>query len=152
MLKKITASLLAFIVILGLFIGIPCINFALSTTDIIAGGNDAGPTLSWTLDSNGVLKIIGTGNMTNWVLSAYTPWASYLDSIVTIDITDGVSSVGNDAFRDCINLTSVKLPPTIASIGNYSFLGCINLINAEIPLGILNIGQSLLYQSLVFSD
>ena len=36
-----------------------------------------------------------------------------------------VTSIGNDAFRDCSGLTSIVIPNSVTSIGNRSFEDCI---------------------------
>ena len=38
-----------------------------------------------------------------------------------------VTTIGNEAFRDCIGLTSVTIPNSVTGIELYAFLGCLNL-------------------------
>ena len=49
-----------------------------------------GENLTWTLDSNGLLTISGTGDMTNFVSISYTPWQPYNEKVKKIVIEDGV--------------------------------------------------------------
>ena len=53
----------------------------------------------------------------------------YLDGeeVVNLVIPDGVTSIGNDAFRFCIGLTSIAIGNGLKSIGDCAFLGCTNL-------------------------
>ena len=54
---------------------------------------------------------------------------------VTVDATYNdlpVISVGNYAFKDCKNVTSVVLPSSIESIGNYAFEGCTALASINL--------------------
>ena len=51
-----------------------------------------------------------------------------------------VTSIGDNAFADCPNLISVKIPNCITSIGNQSFSGCGKLENVEIPNSVEIIG------------
>ena len=47
-----------------------------------------------------------------------------------------VISIGNSAFRGCINLTSVIIPDTVTSLGVAAFQGCINITSVDIGSGI----------------
>ena len=42
-------------------------------------------------------------------------------------IPNGVTSIGNYAFRDCTSLTSVKIPNSVTSIGEFAFYDCTSL-------------------------
>ena len=53
-----------------------------------------------------------------------------------------VTAVGNGAFAESSNLTSVSLPSTITSIGNYAFGNCSQLSNVNIPNTVKTIGAS----------
>ena len=44
-----------------------------------------------------------------------------------------VIAIGSYAFRDCTNLTEVKIPVGVKSIGTYAFDGCTSLKNLIIP-------------------
>jgi DNA-directed RNA polymerase subunit RPC12/RpoP len=69
-------------------------------TALYSGADESDPiwqVLVWELDDQGNLWIGGTGTMS---YSGYwdTPWYSYCASIKTIDITDGIRNIGDDAF------------------------------------------------------
>ena len=55
----------------------------------------------------------------------------YQNSITSVTIPDGVTSIGDYAFEDCTGLTSVAIGDSVTSIGNYAFEGCTNLIQKE---------------------
>ena len=61
--------------------------------------------------------------------------------VVSIVITVGVKSIGDNAFRDCYGLTSVFIPESVRSIGDDAFRGCINLSSITIPESMKNIGS-----------
>ena len=102
----------------------------------IASGDDAGENISWTLYSDRELIISGTGDMYDfWELP---PWWEHKENIIRLTITDGVTSVGNNAFSNLGNLTSVNIP-NITSIGYQAFAYCWNLSNVNMP-NVTNIG------------
>lgn len=55
-------------------------------------------------------------------------------------IPDGVTSIGEDAFRNCGTLTSVVIPEGVTSIGWHAFSGCSSLTSITIPEGVTGIG------------
>ena len=57
-------------------------------------------------------------------------------------IPDGVTSIGNYAFRGCSSLTSVTIPNSVISIGDYAFSGIRNLASVTIPNNVTSIGDS----------
>ncbi len=102
------------------------------------GGEGDGTNLSWTLDSDGVLKIVGIGEMRNyWDKS---PFVNNL-SIKKAIIGEGVTNVGVEAFDSCYNLTTVELPNGLTSIGDRAFLSSA-LSNIDFPSSLTSIGDS----------
>ena len=63
-------------------------------------------------------------------------------AIVSYTIPDGVTSIGNYAFRDCTSLTSITLPDSVTSIGDAAFENCASLTSITIPDGVTSIGGS----------
>ena len=51
-----------------------------------------------------------------------------------------VDSIGNKAFEDCENLTSVILPKSVTSIGNQAFYGCKRLDVIKMTDSVVSIG------------
>lgn len=58
----------------------------------------------------------------------------------TFVIPDGVEVIGQDAFENCKNLTSVKIPNGVTSIGFGAFYGCKGLTDVTIPDSVTDIG------------
>jgi hypothetical protein len=59
--------------------------------------------------------------------------------LTTITIGNSVTSIGTNAFQNCISLTTITIPNSVTSIGFAAFLGCINLGTVTITNGQLGI-------------
>ena len=60
--------------------------------------------------------------------------------LTSIDIPDGVTSLGDGAFSYCSGLESVTLGSRVETIGDYAFDGCSSLASIDIPDGVTSIG------------
>ena len=71
--------------------------------------------------------------------------SQYIENTALKEITipDSITSIGDGAFFDCINLESIELPDSIISIGNEAFSGCTSLESINIPENILEIAKYL---------
>ncbi len=81
--------------------------------------------------------ITGTGNMPDYGFNS--PWYSRSPNIKTAIIEDGVTGIGNQAFRLC-RFTSIVIPSGVTRIGNHAFEFCFNFASVTIPEGVTNIG------------
>ena len=91
------------------------------------GGEGDGTNLSWTLDSEGTLRIAGTGAMYNYTNASKAPWRQYYETTKFAVIGSGVTSIGSDAFYGCSGLKSVTIGSGVTSIGSGAFYGCSSL-------------------------
>ena len=66
-------------------------------------------------------------------------------SLTSVIISDGVKSIGDYAFNDCVSLTSVTIPDGLTSIGEGAFYHCPVLTSIAIPDSVTNIGESAFY-------
>ncbi|MBQ2679271.1 MAG: leucine-rich repeat protein [Firmicutes bacterium] len=135
MMKKIAALLLSAVMIAGI---LPAVAFG---ADIIARGECGaeGDNVTWTLDDEGTLTISGTGAMKGGMPPQ--DW----QSVKTVVIKNGVTSIGDGAFWGCENMTSVELPDSMTSIGDAAFYICHNLTSVIIPKNVTNIEVSFYY-------
>ena len=68
------------------------------------------------------------------------------EQILWADIYYTVTGIGEDAFRNCTNLTSITMPDLVERIGNYAFAGCSNLTGITFPFNRLqSIGNYAFY-------
>ena len=116
-------------------------QFAEAPVEVIAEGWSGYTT--WKLTSDGTLtftpseqKENGQTNLKNyWKVGGVLtlPWGAYADMITTVVIEDGIHDIGQMAFYELPNLTTVKLGADIVEIRNYAFKNCKSLttINLE---------------------
>lgn len=115
----------------------------------IANGK-CGDNVTWSLDSDGVLTISGTGSMyystESGYLQTYQSWtySKYADQIKEVVIEEGVTTVGPCAFgrtkQSTVapnevaypNLKKISLPSTIEKIGRGAFLATV-IENLTVP-------------------
>ncbi len=101
-----------------------------------------GDNLTWSLSTtSGELKITGTGAMYNYSYGSETPWYSQRSYIKSVYISDGVTTIGDEAFLFYAAITSVTMPNSIKTIGQKSFMSCYNLKKITIPNGVITIGD-----------
>lgn len=131
--------------------------------EIVASGS-YGDNLNYTLSTDGILTINGEGKMESFYTPWIRPWNDHAESIVSVvisdsvtsigkgaffgfhslesvTISDSVTSIGNTAFDCCYSLTSITLPESITSIDNETFLGCSSLVSITIPNSVISIGK-----------
>ena len=99
-----------------------------------------GSNLTWTLDSEGVLTISGSGDMHDYDFPS-APWYDSRSRVKSAVIADGVTSIGDDAFKGCTSLTSVTIPDSVTSIGWDAFEDCTSLTSVTIPDSVTRIGE-----------
>jgi len=80
---------------------------------------------------NGVLTITGNGPMADYdgimtdtdvgTDNDLRPWKPYLDQITEVHIAEGVTAIGNSAFRGMKALKKANIPASIRDLGDYIF-------------------------------
>lgn len=152
LLRRLTALALALCMLVAL-------TSEIFAADIVAsgycGGEGDGTNLTWTLDSEGVLTISGTGKMKDYSTknNQGAPWRprrldSLFSSMKEIKILDGVESVGNYAFYDlhyAFGLKSIYMADSVTEIGNYAFSEIYEQITVTLSENLQVIGDHAFY-------
>ena len=108
--------------------------------EIATPSGTCGESVTWEFDRyKSTLTISGTGSIYNYDYDD-SPWVGYKNYIKTIFINDGVTSIGEYAFYECINLENVTIPDGVTTIGDYAFEDCDSLTSITIPDGVTTIG------------
>lgn len=118
---------------------------AFADEEIIASGI-CGDSITWNLNSNGILSINGTGEMTNYGYPPNcAPWYDNRDYIKEVVLDHGITSLGSFIFYECRNLTNVTVPSSVTSIRDHAFYNCGGLIKIIIPNSVKDIGNGIFY-------
>ena len=65
---------------------------------------------------------------------------SNCSDLTSVSIPNSVTSIGEEAFYECTYLTIVTIPKSITTIGRSVFSGCSSLTNVSIPNSVTSIG------------
>ena len=93
--------------------------------------------------SGNVLNITYTGSGTG-AMGDYTygaPWANPYFGVTAVNVGEGVTRIGNNAFSNMDAVSSVSLPSTLTSIGSEAFYHCQSLTSVSIPQSVTEIGS-----------
>ena len=129
-------SLLLVCVLLGAILPAPRAHAADIEFSGVCGKD--GDNLTWTLDDDGLLTVSGVGDMADYSWENPAPWPR--EDVCELVLEDGVASVGDRAFYDCVCLKSVRLPDSLVSIGAFAFSGC-DLSAVSLPAGLTALGD-----------
>ncbi|MBE5741930.1 MAG: leucine-rich repeat domain-containing protein, partial [Clostridiales bacterium] len=78
--------------------------------------------------------------------STYSKNNTYVPTSLRKVTLTSAKNIGNYAFYECKNLTSIQISNSTTSIGNWTFAYCSNLTNIEIPESVTSIGEGALYR------
>ena len=135
--KRLLSFVLAVLMIASL---LPATALAADIVDSgTCGAEGDGSNLAWTLDSEGVLTISGSGDMHGYG-SSDAPWYGSRSRVKSAVIAEGVTSIGESAFENCRSLTSVTIPNSVTSIGWSAFFYCKSLTSVTIPDSVTSVG------------
>lgn len=108
------------------------------------GGEGDGSNITWSFDTDtGLLKFEGTGKMANYGPDGAfpSPWYDkYESQIRSVEIGEGITSIGSCAFYKCIYLSSAVIPEGVTTLGDSAFSACRSLKEIYIPSTVEKIG------------
>ena len=99
-----------------------------------------GGSLAWKYDAaTKTLTVSGQGDMPNYDWKHPAPWRDHNREMLMLVVEEGITGIGDNAFRDAGSLISASLPKTLTRIGFASFSFCSSLPMVTIPAGVTKI-------------
>ncbi len=130
--QKIMAVWTACVLMIAIMPSGKAIDQNMSDT-IIASGKST-DAITWTLDKEGTLTLTGTGKMGS------RDWYAYNDDIKCVIIGSGITSVSENAFANCENLTNIQIASSVKDIEANAFSGT-NFRTIDLPDGLERVGE-----------
>ena len=87
-----------------------------------------GDNVFWELYDDGLLKIVGSGEMEDYSFG-WAPWREYYKYITKVVVDDGVTRIGHSAFEHLWHLEEAIIGDDVSLIDRYAFYGCNRLKN-----------------------
>lgn len=153
--KKLSKKVISIIVAVALVVTTMLSSF------IIAGAAQVtkpGASIDYSFDANtGTFTLTGSGEMytfrdTKYAKNGMTPWSDIKDQIKKVVVGEGITTIGEYSFYNCVNLTEVQLPSTLkkicgsgvtgganssSTLASYgAFRGCTSLTKINFPEGL----------------
>lgn len=99
-------------------------------------------TIPGSITSSGGNVFIGCTSITSAIVSNMIGWKLLpYQNITRVTFLDGMTEIGEEAFRGCSKLTSITLPDTVTSIGKHAFWGCSGLTELHLPANVTAIEE-----------
>ena len=76
----------------------------------------------------------------------------YMRGVRNVIIPEGITEIGQYAFRDCTTLQSVVIPDSVIRIANAAFYGCSSLSRISIGSGVTEINHSAFERTAYYDD
>ena len=111
--------------------------------DYVFGMIDKVNTLVAYLGNDDELVLPDNYNAEKYVIGNYA-FSNY-SNLTSVAIPNSVTIIGDCAFYKCSGLTSIEIPNSVTSIGREAFRGCTGLTSIEIPNSVTSIGHDAFY-------
>ena len=118
------------------------------TTVVINGGTTIHDYLGAFYNCKNLVSVTISDSVTSIGAGAF----SGCENLTTIHLPSNITEISSHTFSDCINLKSIIIPDSVTSIGNGAFWGCINLNNLTIPDNIKEIEKNAFYNCKKFTS
>ena len=105
--------------------------------------------LEWTISTDGIMTVTGTGAMEMENIYDDFPWADYVKYVDELVIGEGVTTVGNSALYKAEYLKKVTLPDSITAIYDSAFCDCISLERINLPENLEMVGVYTFYNTAI---
>ena len=107
-------------------------------------GGSCGASAYWRLTGDGTLTIYGEGAMDDYAAATDQPWNAYASMIKTASVENGITAIGNAAFRDITTLEYIFIADSVSSIGQHAIRGTA-IKSIDIPYGITTLPYCFVY-------
>ncbi len=149
MTKRISAVLLTVVMLASLLVGVPAGEMRVVEAATTEDG------FEYSILDDGTVEIIGyLGEETELVIpdkiegksvTSIGAEAFMSSTLISVEIPNSVTIIGESAFSHCENLYTVKMSDSVDYIANSTFWACYNLSEIEIPSGVTFIDYGAFY-------
>ena len=98
---------------------------------------------NWDTNGDGELSYAEAASVSN--LGSYFQYNNNIASFNELQYFIGLASIGENAFYNCTELTSITLPNSLTAIGDYAFYYCYSLTSIVLPSSLTTIGNYAFY-------
>ena len=78
------------------------------------------------------LLVYGEGEIPDYNTFKKAPWYEFRHELATVEIAEGITTVGANAFSGCYSLKTVSVPSSVKAIGDKAFYQCNGLQNIAV--------------------
>lgn len=87
------------------------------------------------------LRISGEGEMYSFSSASEVPWYKYRTMINTVEMEEGITTIGDYAFANLISVWDIPLPESVEHIGNSAFFNCTGINNMHFGINVKTVGD-----------
>lgn len=110
-----------------------CLGLVPARAAEVVDSGTCGENLTWSLNSEGELRISGAGPMPDYGNYNGTPWYPHREEITSVVIGEGITRVGSRSFENYSQLAGLTLPEGLEEVGYCAFGDCSALQELVVP-------------------